>query len=152
MTRAQIIPLSVIQYCAHFLCGPARRLTVVTEASSVCPQQRQRSCDDSTVCCCWFCLIPAERSQLNVGSDDPKQQTGLLSRHLSKSASDLSTSRRDNHEKESGRSVLAQTSTTQAHSTSNVPQVAHKTHHSFFSTLKVSRQIIALVCTRIFCH
>lgn len=81
--------------------------------------------------------LSAERSRLNVGSDDPKQQTGLLSRHLSKSASDLSTSRRDNHEKESGRSVLAQTATTQAHSTSNVPQVAHKTHHSFFSTLKI---------------
>ena len=145
MTRAQIIPLSVIQYCAHFLCGPVRRLTIAAAASSVCKQQRQRSCDDSTVCCSWFCLIPAERSRLNVGSDDPKQQSGLLSRHLSKSASDLSTSRRDNHEKESARSVLAQTSTAQAHSTSNVPQVAHKTHHSFFSTLKVSRQIIASV-------
>jgi hypothetical protein len=85
------------------------------------------------------CLIPAEMSRLNVGSDDAKQQGGLFSRHLSKSASDLSTSRRDDREKESERSVLAQTTTTQARSTSNVPQVAHKTHHSFFSTLKVSR-------------
>jgi len=142
MTRAQIIPLSVIQYCTHFLCGPIRRLTIAAAASSVCPQQRQRNCDGSTVCCCWFCLIPAERSRLNVGSDDPKLQGGLLSRHLSKSASDLSTSRRDDREKERARSVLPQTSTTQAYSTSNVPQVAHKAHHSFFSTLKVSRKII----------
>jgi len=145
MTQAQIIPIFVIQYCARFLCGPVWRLTIAAAASSICPQQRKRSCDNSTVCCCWFCLIPADRSRLNAGSDDPKQQSGLLSRHLSKSASDLSTSRRDNHEKESARSVLAQTSTTQAHSTSNVPQVAHKTHHSFFSTLKVSRQITVSV-------
>jgi hypothetical protein len=138
MTPVQISPLSAIQYCAHFLCGPIRRLTIAAAASSLCPQQRQRCCGDSTVCCCWFCLIPEERSRLNVGSGDPKQQGGLLNRHLSKSASDLSTSRRDNHEKESARSALAQTSTAQAHSTSNVPQVAHKTHHSFFSTLKVS--------------
>ena len=142
MTRTPVSPLSVIQYCAHLLCGPNRRLAI-TAAVSLRSRQRQRSCDDRTVCCCWFCLIPAQRSRLNVGSDDAKQQGGLLGRHLSKSASDLSTSRRDDCEKESERSVLAKTSTAQAHSTSNVPQVAHKTHHSFFSTLKVSRQIIA---------
>ncbi|XP_033608246.1 multiple C2 and transmembrane domain-containing protein isoform X2 [Cryptotermes secundus] len=79
---------------------------------------------------------PAERSRLNVGSGDP-QQGGLIGRHLSKSASDLSTSQRDDHDKVGERSALAQTSTTQAHSTSNVPQVTHKAHHSFFSTLKI---------------
>ncbi|PSN35795.1 hypothetical protein C0J52_26340 [Blattella germanica] len=78
-----------------------------------------------------------ERSRLNVDTGSSEaQQGGYLGKHLSKSASDLSTTRRDDRDKEGERSALAQTSTTQAQSTSNVPQVAHKTHHSFFSTLK----------------
>jgi len=108
-------------------------------------QQEQRSCGDGTICCCCFCLLPAERSRLNVGSGDPQQQSGILVRHLSKSASDLSTTRGDDHDRRGGRLPLAKTSTAQAQSAFNVPQVTHKTHHSFFSTLKVRQDRNVLI-------
>jgi hypothetical protein len=112
------------------------------DCSSPTEQQQRGSCCNCPVCYCCFSLFPAERSRLNVGSGDAQQQGGLIGRHLSKSASDLSTSQRDDHDKVGERSALVQTSTTQAHSTSNVPQVAHKTHHSFFSTLKVNLTVL----------
>jgi hypothetical protein len=137
--------------CCSALCSAATWLTPTPLSRGVCvfmaaafQQQEQSRCCDSTVCCC-FRLLPAERSRLNAVSGDPQQQAGSLGRHLSKSASDLSTSRRDDLDKDGGRSVLVQSSTTQAHSTSNVPQVAHKAHHSFFSTLKVRENSVSLI-------
>ncbi|KAJ9576043.1 hypothetical protein L9F63_007143, partial [Diploptera punctata] len=50
--------------------------------------------------------VESERSRLNVDTGDNQQQGAILARHLSKSASDLSTTRRDDRDKEAERSAL----------------------------------------------